>query len=279
MPDPAASAAVVFVNLIATAGWFLLLLALDPNRRAKKTARALLECYLLGLGSVALALLLHWVVDLPLLAGSRVGNAVYEELRTGLVEEAAKFLVFYAITRTMRSLKEPLDGVLQAAAVALAFASVENLLYGVRFASVGLVLKRTLITTTGHLSYAAIWGLFTACLRFGFLKGEARAGRRVLALAVLGAALLHSTYNLLLDVGQWPFALALDAFSLLVAFRFLRSLARQPLYGAQPIAQPEQTLRLLHGSWQQGGDIPWAWPTCPAAIPPRRCAIWAAAGP
>jgi hypothetical protein len=32
----------------------------------------------------------------------------------------AKFLVFYAIIRLLRSLKEPLDGVLQAAAVALA---------------------------------------------------------------------------------------------------------------------------------------------------------------
>lgn len=248
MPDPAASAAVVFVNLIATAGWFLLLLALDPNRRAKKTARALLECYLLGLGSVALATAL---AGGPAAAGRLPGGEL-GFLRTGLVEEAAKFLVFFAITRTMRSPKEPLDGVLQAAAVALAFASEENLLYGVRFASVGVVLKRALIATTGHLSYAAIWGLFTACLRFSFLKGKARAGRRVLAL---------------------------DALSLLVAFRFLRSLARQPLYGAEPIAQPEKTLRLLHGSWQQGGDIPWAWPTCPAAIPPRRCAIWAAAGP
>jgi hypothetical protein len=71
-----------------------------------RPARALLECYLLGLGSVTLSLLLHWVVDLPLLAGDRAGNAdsflywIYEELRTGLVEEGAKFLVFCVCSRS-----------------------------------------------------------------------------------------------------------------------------------------------------------------------------------
>ena len=258
----AADVAVAFVNLLATAAWFGLLVALDPNRRVKKTARALLECYLLGMSFLPLLGLLHWVVSLPLLPAYRAGATdsilfwLYDELSTGPVEELAKFLVFYLITRSLRSIKEPLDGVLQAAAVALAFASVENLLYGSRFGSVALVLRRSVISTTGHLSFAAIWGMFTACLRFGILKVEARAGWKVLAWAVLGAAVLHSSFNLLLTVGLWPFALALDAVCLLTAILFQRSLARQPLYGAEPVAQPEKTLQLLHHSWREDSDTP-----------------------
>jgi RsiW-degrading membrane proteinase PrsW (M82 family) len=253
---------VAIVNLLITAGWFALLVALDPNRRVKKSARTLLECYLLGMVSIALTFLLHWVVNLPLLAGYRAGDTdsflfwLYEELLTGPVEELAKFLVFYAITRALRSFKEPLDGVLQAAAVALAFASMENLLYGYHYGSVLVVLKRAVTSTVGHLSYAAIWGLFTACLRFGILKVKARAGRKVLFLAVLAAAVLHSAYNLLLDVGQWPYALGLDAVSLLAAFLIQRSLGRQSLCGAEPVSQPEKALPLLARSWREGGDTP-----------------------
>jgi hypothetical protein len=118
------------------------------------------------------------------------------------------------------------------------------------------VLRRSLISTTGHLSFAGIWGLLTACLRFGILKVEARSGGRVLAWAVLGAAIVHSTYNLLLAAGQWPFALGLDAFSLLIAILFLRFLARQPLYGAEPVTEPQKALELLHRSWRAGSDTP-----------------------
>jgi RsiW-degrading membrane proteinase PrsW (M82 family) len=222
---------VVVVNLLITAGWFALLLALDPNRRAKKSARTLLECYLLGTLSLFPTILLYGVAEFPLLLARRAGIGdsfllwLYSVLNAGPVEELAKFLVFYALTRALRSLKEPLDGVLQAAAVALAFASVENLLYGYHYGSVLLVLKRAVTATVGHLSYAAIWGLFTACLRFGILKVKARAGRKVLFLAVSSTAVLHSLYNLLLDVGQWPYALGLDAVSLLAAFLIQRSLA------------------------------------------------------
>jgi hypothetical protein len=46
----------------------------------------------------------------------------------------------------------------------------------------------------------------------------------------LGAAFLHSAYNLLLEVDLWYLALGLDALSLLAAILFLRSLVRQP-YG------------------------------------------------
>ncbi len=260
--DPLVGTAVVLVNLLATAAWFLLLLVVDPNRRVKKTSRALLECYLLGLSSTALTLLFYQLTDLPLLPAYRSGNTdsflfwIYSELRTGIVEELAKFLVFYAFTRALRSLKEPLDGVLQAAAVALAFASVENLMYGARFDSVVLVLRRSLITTTGHLSYAAVWGLFTACLRFGVLRVQPRAGWKVLALSVLGAAILHAAYNALLSADLWSLALGLDALSLLLAISFLRSLARQPLYGAEPVAEPQKTLELLHRSWRAGNDTP-----------------------
>jgi RsiW-degrading membrane proteinase PrsW (M82 family) len=262
VPDPVLGTAVLLLNLLATAAWFVVLLALDPNRRVKKTSRALLECYLLGLSSVALTFFLYRLVDLPLLPAYRSGNTdsfffwLEDVLSTGVVEELAKFLVFYAITRALRSLKEPLDGVLQAAAVALAFASVENLMYGFRFGTVRVVLWRSLIATTGHMSYAAVWGLFTACLRFGHLKVGSRDGWKVLALAVLGAAILHAAYNALLDLELTPLAVGLDALSLLVAILFLRSLARQPLYGAEPVSEPEKTLQLLHRSWRAGGDTP-----------------------
>ena len=53
---------------------------------------------------------------------------------------------------------------LQAAAVALAFASVENVTYGVIY-GLGILLERSLMTTLGHMIYSTLWSVPYAVTR------------------------------------------------------------------------------------------------------------------
>jgi len=215
---------------------------MSSNGRKKHGARTLLERYLGGLVTVVMAISLHRLIDLGLLPFKpfKAELPSLSMLLAGPVEEFAKFLVFWVLTRSLASLKEPLDGVLQAAAVALAFSSVENLLFGFHHQSALVVLQRLLVATTGHLTYAAVWGLFLTCRRFGLLKGSARRQRRALLLAVLGAAALHTLYNLLLELGLLLFALAVDGLTVLASVLILRSLSGQSLYGASPLTEPRR---------------------------------------
>ena len=78
-------------------------------------------------------------------------------LIVGPVEELSKFAVFIALTGIMKSIKEPRDGIPQAASVALGFALVENLIYVFRYGII-VLLVRSILSIIGHMSYAVIWG-------------------------------------------------------------------------------------------------------------------------
>jgi len=75
----------------------------------------------------------------------------------------------------------------------------------------------------------------------------------------------YAITRLLLDVGLLPYALAETAVALLCAFLIQCSLARQSVYGAEPVSQPEKALPLLARSWREGATprlctSAWAWP-------------------
>jgi RsiW-degrading membrane proteinase PrsW (M82 family) len=253
--------AVFTVNLLAASAWLGLLVLLDPNRRRKATGRILLECSLIGLTSAFLAVFIGQLVSIwmPLkdrFSGLTTVDWLVDLAQAGPVEELAKFLIFWLLIRPPHALKEPLDGVLQAASVALGFAAMENFSYGVEFDSVRLVLFRSLVTTTGHVSYAAIWGLFAASLRFKLIRTDAGGARKVLLLAVLGSALLHSFYNMLLAFDLVPFAYALDAVSLGTAALIYRSLVRQSPFRAASPEEPRRAIRVLLQAWRNGNDSP-----------------------
>jgi RsiW-degrading membrane proteinase PrsW (M82 family) len=111
-----------------TDAWIVLLLAADPYRREKGSTRSLLVSFLWGLSSIVVVMVLYAAA--PNLAArirsERLAELVDEVLVVGPVEEFSKFIVFFLICRRLRPVQEPLDGMLHAAMVALAFSAVEN---------------------------------------------------------------------------------------------------------------------------------------------------------
>lgn len=113
-------------------------------------------------------------------------------LLAGPIEELAKYAAASSAARH-RSFDEPSDGLVYAAAAALGFATLENLLY-VLHGGPGSILVRGPVTTLGHVLFSAPWGYAMAVKRF-------RGGRGVLRRGLLVGAGLHVAFNLLLAGG------------------------------------------------------------------------------
>lgn len=163
-----------------------------------------------GLGILAIA---------PAFGGERLAGMVYPFLRyidqaalTGIAapwpmaigcflvigpcEELAKFLAVRLFVYRGREFNEPLDGIIYAAAAALGFASLENVLYVIDWHSGPLHVQwgalgiRSLLALPGHVIFATTWGY-----ALGRQKFDPRY--RVWPM-VLAAALLHGLYDFLL---------------------------------------------------------------------------------
>jgi RsiW-degrading membrane proteinase PrsW (M82 family) len=112
----------------------------------------------------------------------------------GPCEEIAKFLAVRLFVYRHKEFNEPLDGIIYAAAAALGFASLENVLYvidwhtgHVQWGALGI---RSLLALPGHVIFATTWGYALGRQKFD-------ASYRVWPMVAL-AALLHGLYDFLL---------------------------------------------------------------------------------
>jgi RsiW-degrading membrane proteinase PrsW (M82 family) len=114
----------------------------------------------------------------------------------GPCEELAKFLAVRLFVYRNEEFNEPLDGIIYAAAAALGFASLENVLYVIDWHTGSVHIQwgalgvRSLLALPGHVIFATTWGY-----ALGRQKFDPRY--RVWPMVAL-AALLHGLYDFLL---------------------------------------------------------------------------------
>ena len=155
----------------------------------------------------------------------------------GPCEEISKFLAVRLFVYRHREFDEPLDGIIYAAAAALGFASLENVLYvidwhtgHVQWGTLGV---RSLLALPGHVIFAITWG---------YALGRQRFDRRYRVWPmVLAAAMLHGLYDFLLMYGPTrPLILLYMSLMVPVIVRQIRLLRAESPFapGAQPVAPP-----------------------------------------
>lgn len=247
----------IFFNLLAGSAWVGLVILLDTHRREKKSQVVLLKFFLFGFLSLipmTILYLLSFAFWWNLLEDGWLFTFINEMFITGPVEEFSKFIVFLLLSRKMKSIKEPIDGVLQAGTVALAFATAENFLYAHTY-GLGIIPYRTALATSGHLFYAAIWGYIYGAIVYESGGRKLKSEYRAIFAAVLPAAILHGLYNFMLDLGSFGAAILVDLCALAIAvaiYRFLRDRSPyNPMKGQTPrqaMAELSAALRYNPGS-------------------------------
>ncbi len=197
-----------FTALLISAGgawvWLKLVTRTDPNWKYKGHHWYL---YILaGVGSAFLSLAFYQFGDLVTSGGFYSRYAAVDDfwffiLINGPAEEWAKFLVYLIIAKGLGRVKEPRDGVLVAMMVALGFSLWENIYYIIIYGNIG---TRLVISSSGHMAYAAIWGYFSGeAILQADKKGWMERNVPVVT-SVFVLAFIHGFFNFLITwVSFW----------------------------------------------------------------------------
>jgi protease PrsW len=247
----------ILISVAAAGLWLFLLSRLDRHHEDRGPATLVLFAGG-GVASGVVAMLGYHLADaagaFERLPDGTASNFVLHFLMVGPIEEISKFLVFLLMSSLLSSIREPRDGLLQAAAVGLGFASVENVGYGWQYGT-ELMFFRSVFGCLGHMVLASIWGSQWTLVYYEDRRflGDLDFRRPVVALAV--AAADHGVYNFMLDVAPAGSVLAdavtlIFAFATFVAFRGRSPYRRMGLWRwRQAIPELRRALRVHPASY------------------------------
>lgn len=186
-----ATLGVVLVSVAPGLFWLWFFLRYDKFRPAPRRLVAI--TFGLGCLSTAPALVLNslFVSDSIFEESAPLVSVAFTMLAVvGPVEELSKFAAVRVGAFRSRYFDEPLDGLVYAAAAALGFATVENLLYVYQFGP-AVMIGRAPLSTLAHVIFASFWG-------YGLAR-HLRSGRRrtpVILVGLVVAALVHALFNI-----------------------------------------------------------------------------------
>jgi RsiW-degrading membrane proteinase PrsW (M82 family) len=182
--------------------------------------------------SFVLIFFLFWVEKLFL---AQVAAFMTLVIIAPVVEEYFKYLAARTSVYRHADFDEPMDGIVYAAAAALGFASIENVLYlfvakqEAGWLGVEIVfIARALLSVPGHVLFSSIWG--AALGRAKFIQDQAVTRRLILG-SLLGAMALHGFFNFLAGLSiaaqenaayAWVGAVGILALSVLAWIRIHR---------------------------------------------------------
>ncbi len=127
-----------------------------------------------------------------------------------IVEESLKFIAVLVTIYGHEEFDEPMDGVIYAAATALGFASLENVLYLYQayaaadgsFPTVTLI--RAVFSVPAHAAFAIMWGYALGLAKFS----DRELGRKLLIVGFFLGVVFHAIFNLLAVTGPlWAFGM------------------------------------------------------------------------
>lgn len=158
----------------------------------------LLVSFILGALSIVPAIWLENYFSRGLLDGSVVSVAIFAFLVVGLSEEFVKFAALRLYSYNQKSFDEPLDGIVYSLMVGMGFATIENIMYAIKYEAVAgagmeVAVKRMFLSVPAHATFAVVMGYYVGKAKFNpnrsfilMLKG------------LLGATFFHGAYDFFL---------------------------------------------------------------------------------
>lgn len=235
----------LFWNTAIAASWLLVLWKLWPYAREKAVGADLLAFFVVGLLSIPLHSLTWHVFPQIWFSSHSVFGILWNNIvMVGLVEEFAKWTIFALAMQGSGKLRAPEDAVFLAAAVALAFATVENYEYASRY---GLWILRTRgwLTSLGHMALASIWAFVWASVTWQEHGRVTRPAFGVTASAIVPAGLIHGLYNTVAWFGGLRNAVGFQVLVLLTALIVIAALLKHSPYRGFSLREAEQAIPVL----------------------------------
>jgi RsiW-degrading membrane proteinase PrsW (M82 family) len=224
------------VILAAAPSVILLVFFYLKDRYEPEPRRYVAAAFVIGIASVVPAYfaargLEAWVGPVWLALGGVPAQLFEAGVMAAAVEETTKWTLFVGILYRWKELDEPLDGVIYGVALALGFATVENILMVLK-TSLGVGLLRAVFAVPAHALFGAVMGFYIGRAKHGRGRHQVApptSGARAaaLALAWLLPLVFHTLYDfsLLWLRGAWLFV-AIIALSIVLWAFVLRRVTR-----------------------------------------------------
>jgi protease PrsW len=165
-------------------------------------------------------------------------------LAAPVIEESCKFWVVRRFVFNHVEFDEPMDGIVYAAAVALGFASLENLSYiGCAYFNflehpettarmvLSVCFTRAVFSVPGHVLFSVMWGYALGASKF---INDPKRARLFVRRGLILSMILHGIFNAFLN---FPLALTFLLAFMLVAWRMVRARITVALLNS-PFANP-----------------------------------------
>ncbi len=151
---------------------------------------------------ISICFVLGTLSTLPILQLERMGLAngidnpmeilpmlAYSFLFIALIEEGSKYIALMVYPYQRSFFNEPFDGIMYAVAIAMGFATLENILYASRF-NLNAVVLRAFTAVPAHASFAVVQGYFVGKAKF---KPEKKW--QLMGIGLISSICLHGLYD------------------------------------------------------------------------------------
>jgi len=131
--------------------------------------------------------------------GTVAGTAIFTYAIVGFSEEVSKFLGLRLYSYNQRSFDEPLDGIVYAVMVSMGFATVENVMYVLKYAQSGqgyqIAFMRMFLSVPAHATFAVVMGYYV-----GKAKFDSKNSFALMTMGLVGSIFFHGTFDFFLFV-------------------------------------------------------------------------------
>lgn len=134
--------------------------------------------------------------------GTITGVAIFSYAVVGFSEEASKFIGLRFYSYRQKSFDEPLDGIVYSVMVSMGFATLENVMYVMKYAEAGqglqVGIQRMFLSVPAHASFGVVMGYFVGKAKFNSGKSM-----MLMLTGLLIAIFFHGTYDFFLFIPSY----------------------------------------------------------------------------
>lgn len=131
--------------------------------------------------------------------GTVGGVAIFAYAVVAFSEEFSKFLGLRLYSYNQKSFDEPLDGIVYSVMVSMGFATLENVMYVLKYAQQGMgyqvAFQRMFLSVPAHATFAVVMGYYV-----GKAKFNPKNSFSLMLMGLVGAIFFHGTYDFFLFV-------------------------------------------------------------------------------
>ncbi len=241
--------------LLSIFGWQRFLLSIDKHYTLKKSKRNIWIFFAAGFLSPLILIFIVYPIFEPF-AGflglnqpnntPKLNQFAKGILLTGPTEELTKFLVFFLISKILKTFHEPKDAMIQCATVALGFAVNENIYYANDYGAYNMAL-RSIFCISAHMVFSGIIGYFYGLLSFYRLSHNGIHPERLALLGILPAGFLHGFSIYMIFFNEY-LSYIFDALSIVLAYRLYIHLQHLSPYRRYRAREAEKGIGEIHHS-------------------------------